>query len=185
MALASPTTSSTMSDSMRVAAWSHSPLSSRFAIDGSQRSGRSTRRIQDDAWWDVLWRTTHGDNAPYKASLRTTLSNHCHRRRRQRLHSFRFNFFLLILLLLLLLLTCNLGVHRVLLTFFLYFPLSDFLLVHVFHHLLSSTFSFALYLFRISFSFLYLAHLHPFLIYSDLGDLLRDFFLCANYKLNY
>lgn len=43
-----------MSDSTRVAVWSHSP-SSRFAIDGSQRGDWSTGRIQDDAWQDVLW----------------------------------------------------------------------------------------------------------------------------------
>lgn len=53
MALAS-TTINMMSDSTRVAVWSHS-LSSRFAIDGSQRGDWSTGRIQDDAWQDVLW----------------------------------------------------------------------------------------------------------------------------------
>lgn len=89
---------SVMSDSARVAARSHSPSSLLgSAIGGSQRGDRSRgRESRDDAWRDVLRRTTHGDDAPYKASSRSS----SHRvvesaLARQRRHSFRFNFFLL------------------------------------------------------------------------------------------
>jgi len=63
-----------MSDSGRVAARSRSPRSSRLAIGGSQCRRSLGGRSRDDAWPDVLRGTTHGDNAPYKASPR---SPHC------------------------------------------------------------------------------------------------------------
>lgn len=91
-----------MSDSARVAARSHSPPSLLgLATGGSQRGDRSPgRESRDDAWRDVLRGTTHGDDAPYKASSRSSshrVVESCCRsaRRRQRRHSFRFNFFLL------------------------------------------------------------------------------------------
>lgn len=91
-----------MSDSARVAARSHSPPSLLgLAIGGSQRGDRSPgRESRDDAWRDVLRGTTHGDDAPYKASSRSSshrvVESRCpSARRRQRRHSFRFNFFLL------------------------------------------------------------------------------------------
>lgn len=85
-----------MSDSACVAARSHSlPSSGLESYGGSQRGGRSAKKIRDDACRDVLrGRPPTGTTLHIKRprERRTGLSNHWHRRRRHR-HSFRFNFF--------------------------------------------------------------------------------------------
>ena len=83
----------TVSDSVRVAARSHSPLPSRLAIGGSQRADRPDESRMTPGKTSYRGPPT-GTTLHIKVrDRRTALSNRFHRCKPRRRHSFRFNFF--------------------------------------------------------------------------------------------